>query len=227
MRRESKNKVKNPFEVKDCVLIAIGTGINAQNLRELRDRLTTVHAGCIYYHFWGGLLVPRFEEPEYNNDFAAWARHGLHDHILAERLAVIDPRDFPDLEELRNHLIEIIEERLYEADMVPWAKRDQQFHFKRSQTVVFDTNKRIADPSKLPNVLPTLSVGSIFYHFIDARRRLPQGLDDFSLWLEAYGTRYARLVREIADIDPYFTTLHEIRERMCELSGHYCTSEEA
>ena len=55
----------DPFAVKDCALIAISTGTHAQNLRELRDRLETVHPGCIYYHFWGGLLRPQFDEPEY------------------------------------------------------------------------------------------------------------------------------------------------------------------
>lgn len=46
-----------PFAVKDCALIAIGTGERAQNLRELRDRLLTTHPACIYHHFWGGCCV--------------------------------------------------------------------------------------------------------------------------------------------------------------------------
>ncbi|HIE48161.1 TPA: hypothetical protein EYP84_04665, partial [Candidatus Bipolaricaulota bacterium] len=78
-----------PFKVKDCTLIAIATGVQAQNLRELREKVETVHPGSIYYHFWGGMLHSRFEEPEFNNDFAAWVRHALHDPVLAERLAVI------------------------------------------------------------------------------------------------------------------------------------------
>jgi len=206
-----------PLLVKDCALITIATGIRAQNLRELRDRLETVQPSSIYYHFWGRLLSPSFEQPEFNNDFAAWARHGLHDYVLAERLAVVDPTEFPDLELLRQELIEIIEERLYESAMVSWAKTDQQFYFKRSKIVVFDTKQRIAEPKMLPHVLPSLSLSSIFYHFIDARRRSPEGVDDFSAWLDAFGETYAVLRNEIGSIDLYFSTMPEIRARLSQL----------
>lgn len=219
VKRERDRQQSPPLLVKDCVLITIATGIRAQNLRELRDRLETVPPSSIYYHFWGRLLAPSFEQPEFNNDFAAWARHGLHDYVLSERLAVIDPIDFPDLESLRQELIEIIEERLYESAMVPWAKTDQQFYFKRSKIVVFDTKQRIAEPKMLPQVLPALSLGSIFYHFIDARRRPPEGVDDFSAWLDAFGEAYAGLRNEIGSIDLYFSTMSEIRSRLT----HLCT----
>ena len=71
-----------PFIVKDCTLISIATGAEAQNLRELSDRLQTIPPGCIYYHFWGNMLRSSFDEPEYPNDFAAWARRSLHDPRL-------------------------------------------------------------------------------------------------------------------------------------------------
>jgi hypothetical protein len=220
VKREGDSQQSPPLLVKDCVLITIATGIRAQNLRELRDKLETVHPNSIYYHFWGRLLSPSFEQPEFNNDFAAWARHGLHDYVLAERLAVVDPTDFPDLELLRQELIEVIEERLYESTMVPWAKTDQQFYFKRSKIVVFDTKQRIAEPRMLPQVLPTLSLGSIFYHFIDARRRPPEGIDDFSAWLDAFGETYVGLRNEIGSIDLYFSTMSEIRAQL----AHLCTT---
>ena len=35
--------------------------------------------------------------------------------------------------------------------------------------------------------VPNMSVGSIFYHFIDARRRSPEMMDDFRTWLRSYG----------------------------------------
>ncbi len=203
--------------VKDCAVVAIATGIHVQNLRELRDKLAAVPADSIYYHFWGSLLLPRFEEPEFNNDFAAWAYHGLRDPILAERLAMIDPTDFTDMEELRQELLEVVEERLYESEYVPWSKLDQQFHFMRSQIVVFDTHKRITDPKMLSVLVPSLSTGSIFYHFIDARRRSPEGVDDLSAWLSQFGDRYAELIKSIATIDPYFTTLAELRQMLSQL----------
>jgi hypothetical protein len=209
------------FAVKDCALAAIATGQRAQNLRELRDRLLTAHPGCIYYHFWGGLLRPRFDDPEYNNDFAFWVRHALHDVPLAERLGVIDPADFPDLEALRQELIEVIEERIDEGDYQAWARPDQQFHFVRSQTVAFDTARRLREPRELADAVPNLSLGSIFYHAIDARRREPQGVDDFRAWLAQFGDTHRDLIARLAEIDPYFINLAELRQLLAQQFRDY------
>lgn len=161
------------FAVKDCALIALATGTRAQTLRGLRDNLLGCHPGSIYYHFWGGLLHSRFEQREYNNDFAAWAAHALHDKVLAERLAVIDPTAFGDVEDLRRELIDLLEQRLDELEYLAWAQPDQQFEFLRSQIVVFDTGKRVARPENLSALVPQFSAGSIFYHFIDALASAP------------------------------------------------------
>ena len=75
----TEERVSEPFAIKDCALVSIATGRRAQNLRELRDNIVTIHPGSIYYHFWGVLLRPSFDDPEYNNDFAVWVRHALND----------------------------------------------------------------------------------------------------------------------------------------------------
>lgn len=202
------------FDIRDCVLISIATGAKALTLKELRDGLAQIHPGSIYYHFWGGLLQPRFEQQEYNNDFAAWSRHELHDAELAERLAVIDPSEFGDLEDLRRELIEIIEQRVDESERLQWLPAHRPFEFIQSQIIVFDTHTRVAEPEVLADLMPRFSTGSVFYHFIDARRRSPARLDDFSAWLSSFGDRYADLIHDLADIDPYFGTLVELRQRL-------------
>lgn len=205
------------FTLKDCALIAIATGQHAQTLRELRDRLETTPISCLYYHFWGGLLRPRFDDPEFQNDFAIWTRHSIHDKTLAERLALIDPTHFADLEDLRRELVDEIEERLDESEMLPWTKASQRFYFVRSQIVVFDTGKRVHEPGELKTLIPHLSAGSIFYHFIDARRRTPFGHDDFTEWLLGLGEEYNALRERIAIIDPYFTTLFDLRDELASV----------
>lgn len=210
------------FAVKDCALISLATGRRAQNLRELREILFGINPGSLYYHFWGGLLQPRFEEREYNNDFAAWARHGLHDNALAERLAVIDPAGHGDLEGLRRELIDVIEARLDEIDHVPWARLDQQFEFIHSQIVVFDTRKRVESPEDLAALISTLSTSSIFYHFIDARRRSERNVDDFCAWLSTFGAEQDALCEQLAAVDPYFLPLTELRRQLAALfAGQY------
>jgi len=218
--------MSNPFIVKDCTLVSISTGKRAQNLREFLDKITTIHPGSIYYHFWGGLLRPRFGDPEYNNDFAAWARHGLHDSRLAERLGIIDPTGFKDIEDLRQEVIEVIEERLDETEFIPWSRVDEQFHFIRSHIVVFDTHKRIEHTKDLVRVIPSMSVGSIFYHFIDARRRCEEAKDDFRCWLIGLKEDYTVLCNELAKIDPFFLQLTELRERLSMVFRDYFRGED-
>lgn len=209
-----------PFEIKDCAMIAVATGLRAQNLRELRHFIEEIHPDCIYYHFWSGLLNPRFEDPEYQNDFASWAIHGLNDLILAERLGIVDPTDFLDVEELRRELIDIIEERLDQTAIIPWAKPDSQFHLIRSKMVVLNTKIKVQTPEELGRLIPKLPPSSIFYHFIDSRRRTLGGNDDFSAWVSHFGPAYAPLVKRILDIDPYFIRLSVLREKLAAAFGH-------
>jgi hypothetical protein len=215
------NNSPGPFAVKDCALVAIATGKKAQNLSELRDNLQTIAPGSIYYHFWGRLLRPRFDIPQYLNDFATWSHYSLHDDPLAERLAILDPTEFENLEMLRVELVEIIEQRLDEVEWPPWAKPDRQFHFIRSQIVVFDTQLVVENPEDLVDIVPRLSLGSIYYHFIDARRRTEESKDDFHAWLAGFGSTYADLCRRLASADPYFVALSDLRRYLAELLGDY------
>jgi len=204
------------FAIKDCALATISTGRRAQTLGELRDVLRDIHPGCIYYHFWGTLLRPQFVDREYNNDFAAWCHHSLHDNVVAERLAVIDAADFADMEELRREIVDVIEERMDESDVMLFARSDQQFHFIRSVIVVFDTGRRAESPTELAQMLPDLSVGSVFYHFVDARRRDPVSVDDFRAWLMGWGDENKPLCDVLAEIEPYFESLFSLRDRLVD-----------
>jgi hypothetical protein len=208
---------REPFVVKDCALVAMATGRKAQTLKELRDLLREVEDVSIYHHFWGRLLQPQFDEPEYNNDFAAWAFHRLHHQELAERLSVVNPTEFPSMDAVREELIEIAETVLDESEWVAYARADRAFHFVKSQIVVFDTGVSLKTPEALGDVVPRMSSGNIFYHFIDARRRTPMGKDDFSAWLEGYGDRYLPLLDALGSIDPYFSSLEEIRSILGEI----------
>ena len=202
------------FRILDCALIAIATGEKAQNLRELRDQLKHIHPGCLYYHFWGGLLQPHFDDPEFQNDFTEWASRNLHDSKISEQLSVIDPKLFNDIDDLRTEIIEIIDERLSESEHVPWVRAGDEFHFVRSQIVIFDTHISYTDPVNFLEMIPKMSLGSIFYHFIDSRRRTPERRNDFSAWLAGFGDRYKLLIEKLDQIDPSFTTLYELRQQI-------------
>lgn len=223
---KNNHRVKAPpFEIKDCALIAKATGKKAQNLRELKEYLRNIGEDSIYYHFWGNLLRPRFDDLEYHNDFAIWAANSLHDKILAERLAVIDPAELHDLDQLRNEIIEIIDERLDEVDYPLWSKRDSQFEFICSQIVIFNTKKTLSKPIDFVEAIPVMTVGSIFYHFIDSRKRFDDSIDDFQNWLMPFGEKYAELRFKISQIDPYFSSLTKTREELMVVFRDYFQGE--
>lgn len=214
----SENGGPTPFEVRDCALVVLAAGVRAQTLKELRDAILRVPARSIYHHFWERLLRPSFDEPEYYNDFASWARHNLHEKALAERLSMVDPTELADPEALRQEVVEIIDQRLDASDFVPWSAADEQFHFLYAKTVILDTERVIECPEQLPEALPQLSTGSIFFHFIDARRRAPLGADDLRNWLSGWGPAYEPLVRSFSHVDPYFTSLERTREALADLA---------
>ncbi|MFC1837888.1 DUF5752 family protein [Thermodesulfobacteriota bacterium] len=205
------NQNKSPFAVKDCALITIATGVKVQNLKEFAVALKNVPLGSVYHHCWGRLLRALFDEPEYNNDFASWASRGLHDKPLAEQLSMVIPTDYKDLEGLRQEMLEVVEQRLDESEYVPWSQADQQFHFLKSQIVVFDTGIRFTHPAELIPEISKLSTGSIYYHFIDARNRTEERFDDFSSWLSGFGDEFDELAKTLCSVDPYFSSLKEIR----------------
>ena len=120
------------FFAKSCSLAAIATGVKANSLTDLRDRLVTIDEGSIYFHFWGGRMNPQFVHTQHHNDFAGWVYFQLHDPILAEKLNIIDPTEFDNLEGLRGELIETIDRRLDDYETVFWTKKEAQFHFVRS-----------------------------------------------------------------------------------------------
>ena len=215
------DSIRNTFKIKDCALAALATGGKAQNLKELNKNIEEVESGSLYYHFWGGLLQPRFDDPEYNNDFASWIRHTLHDKVLAERTGMIDPTEYPDLEQLREILHDIIEERLDELQHLSWCKIDEQFHFVTSQIVVFNTNNTIKKGADLVDVIPKMTPSSIFYHFIDSRRRTFGNIDDFSTWLYGFEGKYNDLIYQLSTIDPFFTSLTELRSNLSHIVKNY------
>lgn len=209
------------FVLKDCALIAIATNKRANTLKEFRDHIDTLSLESLYHHFWANLLLPRFDEPEYINDFAGWVRHSLHDAKLAEELAVLDPTSFVDLEELRYHVLEEIDDRLEESEYLQWYHASQGFEFISSQIVVFDTHTQVKEPHELATLIPKMSVSSVFYHFIDARRRTENKIDDFRQWLAFFGETHRPLIDRLTNIDPYFSTLVELRLQLSATFQNY------
>lgn len=188
----------------------------AYNLRELYDRIITCSAESIYHHFCETTLRPTFDDPLFRNDLAVWCHHSLNDEILAERLGILDPYDYGDMEEIRRIVLDIIDERLSELTHIPWAKPGKEFHFLQALTIVFETGRVIKDPIELPEAISRITTSSLYYHFIEARRRVEGGYDDFTAWLMDWNERGEALIKSFSVIDFYFLTLKELQSQLAQ-----------
>ena len=205
-----KTENMQPLDLKDCEILHIATGVRAQNIKQLREALVSIHPDSISYHFWARKLRPSFEEPEYNNDFANWAYTKLHDNKLAEQLSLINPSAFPNIEDIRARIIEVLDTRIEESDLLGNSKENEKFQFTRSQIVLFDTEIIVNKPEDLSDLIDELSLGSIYYHFINSK-------ESTTSWLSQFGEECNNLTRQISSIDPYFFSLHELQTKVSQI----------
>ena len=207
-----------PFEVKDCALLVRMSGLSpATNLRELRERFAACSWSVLFHHYCETTLRTTFDNPDYRNDFAVWAKLYLGDRVLAERLGILDPYSFQSLKELRAATLEVIDQRLSESAMVPWARHGDEVFFMEATTVVFDAGIRITQPSLLGAFIREMTNGSVYYHFLEARRRLPIGMDDFTAWLLKDEEANQPYIRALASVDFYFRSLPDLRRELARV----------
>lgn len=204
-----------PFALYDCSLARNPIGRSCSNLRELLDAIHTVPEMVLEHHMSRCALEDHFELYEFPNDLAHWCWEALGDHVLGEQLALVDPYQRESLESLRSELVNIIEERVWELDRVPWCRAGLEFHLVGSRLVAFDTGDRLTTPAAMAEALPRMSRRSIFYHVHNARRRSLGRSDDFSAWLDHYGSD-ASLVAKIRAIDFHFLNLNQLRVQLIE-----------
>jgi hypothetical protein len=207
-----------PFEVKDCALLIRMSGIApAANLRELRERIAVCGEHVLFHHFCETTLRTTFDNPDYRNDFAVWAKLYLGDRVLAERLGILDPYSFRSMGELRATLLELVDERLGEVTMIPWARPGDELFFMESTTVVFNAGIRITHPSRLGATIRKMTNSSVYFHFLEARRRLPIGKDDFTAWLMEDEAANRPYIDALGSIDYYFNSLAYLRREIARV----------
>ena len=209
-----------------CVELRQALDRQAVDERELMDRLEEVPAGSIFYHTHGYFLRHRPLTTAYGNDFARWTAVEVRDQALAERLAVVDPFEFEQLEELREELITIVHDHLRRLGTVPRADAGRAFHFQQSHIVQVELGPRVTTLAEFRDGLATVDASAIYFHMVEARARLGRRAGDFAQWLRG-SLGHEALANQVERIDSYMTSLERVRARLLSLVDEVLETDEA
>jgi len=220
MKKQLNKSAKHPFGFRECFLMPMPIGTKVVNLRELLHALREVSDAVLHYHLVQSRLAVSQATVEFPNDFALWASVALQDSALAEKLSSFDPLIYDNLGQVRQAMVDILEEYLWELPFVPWARSGFEFYFCEASTVVIRSEIVAHNLREFCQALNKVGLDSMYYHFFEARWRLEKPIDDFSYWIET-NFDLPELVAAIRGIDLYFYNLREIRNTLLDLIHQY------
>jgi hypothetical protein len=202
------------------------TGQKAYNLEELLNLIKTCPDSSIFYHTFSAFRKLREVQVPYNSDFAIWVSRCINEMALAEKLMSIDLSEYNTLESLRMRLIEIIEGYGAQNRAACQKRADEPFYLYDVIRIVYLTDKFAYDLRSFRDLLATISIDSIYYHFIESRLQTHLQSDDFSAWIEG-SLDLPLLAKKIRKIDINVHTLEGLSERIIELiDEHLAETEE-
>jgi hypothetical protein len=204
-----------PFRFNGCVELRQTLDVHALDERELMHRIAEVPSASIFFHTFGYFLRHRAFTTAYGNDFARWAALEMGDHALAERLAVVDPFAFSTLEELREHLVTIVQDHLRGRAAEGRVEFDRGFHFQQSHIVAVPVGLAAETLVEFRAGLATVDESAIYLHTVETRAR-ERRAEAFAEWLRD-ALELPALAERFERIDPYLTTLERIRGRLLGL----------
>jgi len=205
---EALGQLESPFAFRQCITIIKSTGNKAANLKELREIIETVSNDSLFHHTYQYFLKEHILE--YTNDFAQWAGESLEERALAEQLSNIDPYSCETIADLRAALVAVIDSYLEVFPEPRYALPGDEFFFNETVTFVFPVGVCANNLAEFFLAMKFVDSGCIYYHFHEARIRVPGGTDDFSRWVdEVLGKK--ELAAKIRAIDPFMHNAEEIR----------------
>jgi len=205
-----------PFSFVACLELHEFLGLRAENERQLADLIDEVSLDSIYYHTHAFLLRHKFVAGTYPNDFATWAAVEVRDRVLGERLALVDPAAFSNLQALREELASVIDDHLRGLTVVPGIILGEPFEFIQSRMVEIPTGITVRSLEELRAALLDVDVSAIYFHLVEARLRLGRGQNDFAAWLEQ-GLGLPELAAKVRAVDPYTGSVERARTRLIHL----------
>lgn len=196
------------------------TGRKAHNLDELLELLKTCSSSSIFYHTFSAFRKLREVQTPYTNDFAVWIARHLNEDALAEKLLAIDLAEYDTIENLRSRIVELLEGYRSENSALFERRAAEPFYLYSLVRFVYLTDKFAYNLHTFRQLLDTISIDSIYYHFIESRLQTQLRTDDFSRWMEETAD-HKELAERIRNIDINIHTLEELRVRIGQIIDEY------
>jgi hypothetical protein len=196
-----------------CTELRETLGEEAGDEKRLVELLETVPLDSIYFHTHSYFLRHSYVERVYPNDFAQWVAMEVRDHVLGERLSVIDPFEFTGLDALRAELISVIDDHLSTTPIVPRVIFGEPFYFNKSLILEVPTRMEVRTLPEFRNALSEVEVSAIYFHVFEARHRLRHEDSDFSAWIQ-HSLGMPELAHKLRAINPYVGSLERVRSAL-------------
>ena len=213
-------KADTPFCFTGSSELRESLGKEAEDEKRLVELLEEVPLDSIYYHTHTYFLRHSHVEQLYPNDFAQWVAMEVRDHVLGERLAVIDPFEFQGLELLREELISVIDDHLSRTPIVPRVIFGKPFSFNQSRILEVSTGLEAWTLQEFRNALSEVDASAIYYHIFEARHRLGKQESDFSSWIEGH-LHMPELAGKFRAINPYRGSLERHRSALLTVCDEF------
>jgi hypothetical protein len=192
-------------------------GKRAMDKHRLRELIEEVPADSIYYHTHSYFLRHAYSQQLYSNDFATWVVVYAQDRLLGERLGVLDPFDFNDIEQLRDEILRIMTDHLNHST-VPRYVVSEPFEFIRSHVIEIPLGLEVRTLREFYAVLADVEIGAIYNHVCEARMRKRLLSADFSGWLASEeGLGLKELALNVEQVARLGLSLEGIRNKILRL----------
>lgn len=175
-------RAAHPFRFVSCMELREVLGKRATDELRLMEIIEEAPADSIYYHTHSYYLRHAYNQGLYPNDFATWAALHVQDRVLGERLGILDPFEFDDIEQLRNEILGILGDHLSHLRVVPACRSGEPFEFVRSHVIEVDIGLEAWTLGEFREALAHVEAGALYTHVCEARLRKGRLPGDFAHW---------------------------------------------
>ncbi|HEA84202.1 MAG: hypothetical protein H0Z16_06050 [Thermodesulfobacterium sp.] len=203
--------MSNLFIFKSELWVPRYTGIKVYSIKDFIESLKVIDKFSIFYHMYINIFnyhnLPTF----YANSISYWFyKNGRI--LLAEKLSIIDPLDYYDLEDLRNVIVQTLEENYDET----WDRKEENpFYFIEAEREIIECGEVANTLEEFIEGVKKSSINSLFYHLVTSRIENKTLINDYSAWLFNVGE--AKKAEKISKLDLYTMNLYEIKKKIINI----------